>query len=87
LVLWREIGRDLFDPDMDLLDIPLPDGNDYRDAPVGYIIALATVMGEFLNAQKALGGDTDAQVRRLRKRPEAGEAIGRWRPVTEDELQ
>jgi hypothetical protein len=81
------LQSDLLNPDMDLSDVPLPNGKDFREASVGYIYALATVMGEFLVAQRALGGDSSAQVEKVRARRAGGEAVGQWRPITPEEMQ
>jgi hypothetical protein len=82
----NSLASDLLHPDTDLSEAPLPHF-DYRDAPVGYIIALSVVLGEFLNAQKGLGGDTSALVHGLRDRRKRGEQIGRWRTVADGEIQ
>jgi hypothetical protein len=83
----NSLASDLYDPDMDLADVPLPNGKDYREASAAYIMAVKTVLGEFLNSQKALGGDVSALVHGLRARRSRGEAIGQWRPLTDEELQ
>jgi hypothetical protein len=83
----NSLASDLCDPDMELAEVPMPNGKDYKDCSIRYIMAVQTVMGEFLNAQKALGGDVSAQVYKLRERREAGEQIGRWRVGPRDDLQ
>ena len=83
----NSLASDLYDPDMELADVPLPNGKDYREASAAYIMAVHIVLGEFLNAQKALGGNVSAQVYKLRERRSAGEQIGRWKVVPKDELQ
>jgi hypothetical protein len=81
-------ANDLFDDNMNFEDIPVPtNGKDLRESPVSCLYALSVVMGETLNAVKALGGDSSALVERLRKRRQAGEQIGRWRSPTPEEIQ
>jgi hypothetical protein len=81
------LASDLYDPDMELSEVPLPNGKDLREASVGYVIALSAAMGELLNAVKALGGDPSSLIHGIRDRRGQGEQIGRWRSVREDELQ
>jgi hypothetical protein len=80
-------ASDLFDPDMELAEVPTPHGKDFREASVGYVIALSAAMGELLNAVKAMGGDTSSLVHGIRTRRSAGQQIGRWRSLTPEEVQ
>jgi hypothetical protein len=80
-------ASDLYDPDRELSDVPTPHGKDFREAPVGYVIALSAAMGELLNAVKALGGDPSSLIHGIRDRRAAGQQIGRWRSLTPEEIQ
>jgi hypothetical protein len=73
--------------DMEIADIPTPHGKDFREASVGYVIALSATMGELLNAVKALGGDPSSLIHGIRDRRAGGEAIGQWRRLTDQEIQ
>jgi hypothetical protein len=79
--------NDLLDSDMDVTEVPLPNGQDFRNAPAGYVIALSILLGEFVKAQNALTGATSSLIHGIRKRREAGERIGRWVTVPKDDLQ
>jgi hypothetical protein len=81
------LASDLYDPDMELSEVPLPNGKDLREASVGYVIALSAAMGELLNAVKALGGDPSSLIHGIRDRRDQGEQIGRWKIVARDDLQ
>ncbi len=83
----NSLASDLFDPDMNLADVPMPNGKDYKHCSIDYILSVHVVMGEFLNAQKGLGGDPSSLIHGIRDRRGQGEQIGRWRSVREDELQ
>ena len=83
----NSLAADLFNSDMNLADVPMPNGKDYKDCSARYISAVWTVMGEFLNAQKGLGGDPSLLIHAIGDRRSQGEQIGRWRSVREDELQ
>jgi hypothetical protein len=77
--------NDLLNDELDVFDIPLPTGDgDYRDAPVSLVIALSYLLSEFMRAQGSLTGN-NCFASGIRKRRAAGEAIGRWAPVSEDE--
>ena len=80
--------NDLLDPEMDVAEVPLPNGDDYCNASAGFVIALSIFLSEFVKAQNALtGGDTSSLIHGIRKRREAGARIGRWITVPKDDLQ
>jgi hypothetical protein len=79
--------NDLLNDELDVFDVPMPTGDgDYRDTPASLVIALSYFVSEFMRAQHSLTGN-NSFANGIRKRREAGQQIGRWRSIREDELQ
>jgi len=77
---------DLLNPEIEMHDVQLPNGDKYSKAPVGYVIALNILIAKFLFAQDTLHTARDgAGVANVRDRRAGGESIGQWMWVNRDE--